>query len=227
VRKGVDRGRDPGYFDNKIDEYRKQLVKLVEQRRVTRFLEQQKKNYKEILRAHRSQDLGGDSYEKKRLVDYGKRLLEDFDTSNIVRDRLACVVKTLQNNGAFREQAYRVTSHVKQHGQEYDISADDFETFSGNELQHYFHNQVLQALDRGFVVCPSDLKTLSIGTLKCAYVANITQEYSLTNACLDFYDSALYMINRMGSGIAQCKIDVQRAINFLCGNGEFPINPIS
>jgi hypothetical protein len=184
-------------------------------------------NYKEILHAHRSEVLGGGDPVKKKLVDFGEKLLAALDYNQACIPRLNYVVKTLRNDGVIREEKYRIGDKVKDCGHEYEIASDDIEVFSGNELQHYFHEQVVKSLDRSFAACPSDIKTISIGSLKCAYAANRANEYSLVSACLDFADSAFYMIKRMGSGIEQCKVDVQRALSFLSGNGEFPSNPVS
>ena len=180
------------------------------------------KNYKEILQAHRSQSLGGDDLSKKKLVDYGEKLLENFDANDIAIEKLDRVIKTLQNNGAVREKRYQTGEKLKSQGQEYGISPNDIETFSGNELQHYFHEQVVKSLDCSFAISPSELKTLSIGSTKCVYAANVSHEYELADATLGFADSLLYFAKRAGTGILKGGIDFKCAVAYLLGEGELP-----
>jgi hypothetical protein len=132
------------------------------------------------------------------------------------------VIKSLQNNGAVREKRYQAGEKIKSHGQEYGISPDSIEVFSGNDLQHYFHDQVVKSLDCSFAISPSELKTLSIGSLKCAYAANVSHEYELADAALGLTDSLLYLVKRAGSGIAKGGVDFKCAVAYLLGEGELP-----
>jgi hypothetical protein len=178
------------------------------------------KNYKEILQAHRSQSLGGDDLSKRKLVDYGERLLEKFGVNDISRDRLDHVIKSLQNNGAVCEKRYQAGEKIKSQGRECGISPDAIEVFSGNELQHYFHEQVIKSLDCSFYVYPGEVQALAVGAVKCAHAANISLEYELADASLGFTGSLVYFAKRAGVGFIKGGIDFGMAVAYLLGEGE-------
>jgi hypothetical protein len=152
VRYGANLGRHASYFDNKMDEYRKQLI-----------------------------------------------------------DSLMV-----------SEKSYQVSNTIAKYGHEYGINSNDFEVFSGNKMQHHFHERIVRSLDQSFSIPSSELKTLSIGSLKCAYTANKTRKHSLVESCLNFTDSLLYLAKRAGSGVLAGGIDFKCAVAYLLGEGEIP-----
>jgi len=119
------------------------------------------------------------SYFDEKLEDYRKKLVHS----------LTVVEKT-----------YELKTKVKNGLLEHNINSEDLEVFVGNRLQQRLHEKILQNFDRSFSIPHSELKTLSIGSLKCAFTTKRTRKYALSEACISLSNSLLYFAERAGTG---------------------------
>jgi hypothetical protein len=131
-------------------------------------------------------------------------------------------VKTLQNNGAVREDKYVVSENIKALGSEYALASNDLEIFSGNELQHYLHEQLITKFDQSFAIPFSEVQTLAVGAVKCAYAANVSHEYGLVDVSIAFASTLGYFAKRAGVGFLKGGVDFGRAVSYLLGGGRPP-----
>lgn len=182
VRSGTVEIINKGGYRSKVD--------TPEKRKILRL--QRVRNYKEILRANLSVD-GGDAIEKKKLIYYGFKMVENLENSFLEEDdwhsmacrgRLDAIVKTLKDPNTKIFKSYEISDVIKKHAPEFVPSERELKNFSGTPLQHFLQQELLDNLHEGsFLDVSSSLSEVGVFTDVTCAAASLAFECNKSNEC--------------------------------------------